>query len=271
MRGSGASSVPVLLTVDATGTLAGVSLENVPCAQVAIEDAPATDDERTEVRLARAPEGQEIEVKELKLRIARDPLRSVTVTDLAYVDGTLLVAGASNEEFVSTLRRIPFPFNGSATANSVEIFHVSHGKYETASPIRTFMPYGDGQVLASYTCTPIVHISLGDAAPGAQVKGRTVAELGWGNTPIDMVTYRNEGDEYLLVSNVRRPLMKLATKDIPGQEPLTEPREPVGVARANIPQQGVTHMANLNGSHVLMMQRAEDGRVDLRSYSVAAL
>ena len=64
----------------------------------------------------------------------------------------------SNEEFSSTLRRIPFPFNGEAESNSLEIFHVSHGQYETAAPIRAFVPYqGNASILASYTCTPVVH------------------------------------------------------------------------------------------------------------------
>ena len=74
---------------------------------------------------------------------------------MAYVDGALLVAGLSNEEFSSKLRRIPFPFAGEVTGNNLEIFHVSHGKWETAAPIRTFVPYdGGASILASYTCTP---------------------------------------------------------------------------------------------------------------------
>ena len=58
------------------------------------------------------------------------------------------------------LRRIPFPFPeraDSVTGNNLEIFHVSHGKWETAAPIRAFVPYQDGRsILASYTCTPVV-------------------------------------------------------------------------------------------------------------------
>src|SRR5262249_18279977 len=149
-----------------------------------------------------------------------------------------------NEEFSSTLRRIPFPFTGAAESSSLEIYHVSHAKYETASPIRAFHPYRDRSgILASYTCTPVVHFSLADFAPGAQVKGRTVAELGSGNTPLDMVSFNRSGDEILLVSNARHPLMALKRSDIERQAPLTEPHEPVGVPRRTLPQQGVSHMA----------------------------
>ena len=209
---------------------------------------------------------------DVRFRISRDRLRTVTVTDMAYVDGLLLVAGASNEEFSSTFRRIPFPFNGNTLTNSLEIFHVSHGKYETASPIRTFLPYGDNaNVLASYTCTPIVHFSLGDLKSGTQVKGKTVAELGSRNTPLDMVSYVRDDEEYLLVSNARHPLMKIACKDVDRQGPLTQPDEPVGAPRQELPHQGVGRMGNLNGSHVLMLQWDDAGSIHLRSYDVTTL
>ena len=272
-RGNGETAIPVLMKVGPGGDLSEVSLEGVPFSKTLIEDAPAEDDTRTEVRLVQGNREGEVMVRgERSFRIARDRLRTVTVTDMNYLDGVLLVAGASNEEFSSTLRRIPFPFNGNAQTNSLEIFHVSHGKYETASPIRTFMPYGGNtSVLASYTCTPVVHFSLSDLKPGAQVKGKTVAELGSGNTPLGMVSYARDGEEYLLVSNAKHPLMKIACKDIERQGPLTEPNEPEGAPRQTLPHEGVGRMANLNGSHVLMMQQDDGGNFHLRSYDTATL
>ena len=273
MRGSGDAAVPVLIKVGAGGVLSEVPLEDVPFSRTVVEDAPAEDDTRVEVRVAEDNrEGEEVEFGGDRFHIARDRLRTVTVTDMAYVDGLLLVAGASNEEFSSTLRRIPFPFNGNALTNSLEIFHVSHGKYETASPIRTFVPYGGNtSVLASYTCTPVVHFPLGDLKSGTQVKGKTVAELGAGNTPLDMVSYVRDGEEYLLVSNARHPLMKIACKDIDRQGPLTQPNEPVGAPRQTLPHRGVGRMANLNDSHVLMLQEDDAGDIHLRSHDTATL
>ncbi len=273
MRGSGTAAIPVLFKVGGSGSLSEVTLENVPFSQTAIEDAPAEADARTDTRLVQGSrEGEVVTHGPNSYRVTRDRLRTVTVTDMAYVDGLLLVAGASNEEFSSTLRRIPFPFKGEMLTNSLEIYHVSHSRYETASPIRTFVPYGGNKsVLASYTCTPVVHFSLKDLKSGTHLKGRTVAELGSGNTPLDMVSYERDGQEYLLVSNARHPLMKIACKDIDRQEPLTQPKEPVGVPRQVLPQQGVGRMANLNASQVLMMQQDEAGNVNLRSYNNAAL
>ena len=274
MRGSGTAAIPVLIKVETDGALSEVLLEGIPYTQTAIENAPAEDDVRLENRVVQGNrEGEEMTFGNgPSLRIAKDTLRTVTVTDMAYVDDLLLVAGASNEEFSSTLRRIPFPFSGNALLNSLEIFHVAHGKYETASPIRTFVPYGgDTSVLASYTCTPLVHFSLSDLKSRTHLKGKTVAEFGAGNTPLGMVSYVRDGEEYLLVSSAVRPLMKIVCRDIDRQEPLTQPREPIGVPRQTLPQQGVSRMANLNGSYVVMMQQDDAGNVDLRSYNTAAL
>ncbi len=274
MRGSGASSVPVLIKLGANGVLAAVSLENIPFAQTAVEKAPSEEDARLDGRVlpTNSKEGELREIPGGSLRLAREKLRTVTVTDMAFVDGVLLVAGASNEEFSSSLRRIPFPFGGHTQMHSLEIFHVSHGKYETASPIRSFVPFADNNsILASYTCTPIVHISVKDAGAGTQIKGKTVAELGARNTPIDMVSYKLNGEEFLLVSNARHPLMKIAGKDIEQQEPLTQPKEPLGVPRKNLPHQGVSKMANLDAGHVVMMQQDDSGNLHLRSYRASDL
>lgn len=275
MRGSGADAIPLLIKLGADGALAEVALEEVPFAQTAVPNAPSQDDERTDGRVLRSDdrEGEDRQMPSGNtLRIARDRLRAVAVTDLAYADGVLLVAGASNEEFSSTLRRIPFPFKAETLSNSLEIFHVSHGRYETAAPIRTFMPYaGNTSVLASYTCTPVVHFSLNDIQAGTQLKGRTVAELGSGNTPIDIVSYTRDGEEYLLVSNTRHPLIKIACKDIDQQEGLTEPKQPMGVPREALPHERVSRMANLNHSYVLMMQQDEAANIHLRSYASASL
>ena len=274
-RGHGDQALPVLIRLGPTSDLIEVSLDDVAFSSTSIDDAPAENDARLDTRVVPAGEtGEGIEDREyagIHLRLARQKLRSVTMTDLAYVSGLLLVAGASNEEFSSTLRRIPFPFRDGAISNSLEIFHVSHGKYETASPIRAFVPYGEMSVLASYTCTPVVHFSLADLESGTMAKGRTVAELGSMNTPLDLLAYKRSGREYLLVSNSRHPLIKIDCADIDRQEALVRAGEPTGTPRQVLAQAGVTRMANWNGSHVLMLQRDAAGNLDLRAYDTASI
>jgi hypothetical protein len=156
--------------------------------------------------------------------------------------------------------------------NSLEIFHVSHGKWETAAPIRTFVPYENGRsILASYTCTPVVYFSLEEMKAGAQARGRTVAELGAMNQPIDMVSFTQDGDEYLLISNSSHPLMKIKCSDVDSQEALTEPKEPRGVPREEEDLAGIGRLANLNGGYVLAIQRDGGGGLNLRSLKTASL
>ncbi|MBO0867656.1 MAG: hypothetical protein J2P15_03740 [Micromonosporaceae bacterium] len=275
-RGRGDDGRAVLVRIDhADATITDVPLDGVPVAEVAIADAPAEDDERLDTTLPlREDEGEVYTFGERSIRLLRRPIRTSTITDLAYVDGALLVAGLSNEEFSSKLRRIPFPFpagGAGIVANNLEIFHVSHGKWETAAPIRTFVPYQGGRsVLASYTCTPVVHFPLTDLQPGTKTVGRTVAELGAVNQPLDMVAFEQDGQEHLLVANTAHGLVKIACRDIDAQAPLTEPTEPVGVPRKTEDLQGVTRLANLNSGYVLALQ-TEAGRTHLRSLKTAAL
>jgi hypothetical protein len=273
MRGRGDAAIPVLVRVDVRdGSLSEVSLENVAFAATAVTNAPAEDDPRENVELPEGPEGEEIEVRGRKIRIWRRPARTATVTDMSYVDGSLLVAGMSNEEFASNLRRIPFPFSGDMEDNSLEIFHVSHGKWETAAPIKTFVPYEDGKsILASYTCTPVVHFPLATLTTGTKATGRTIAELGAMNQPLDMVSFTRDEGEYLLVSNSSHGLIKIACDDIDTQPGLTEPKTPVGVPREVEALTGVSRLANLNPSHVLILQRDDAGERHIRSLKTASL
>ena len=263
MRGAGDSAIPVIVRLDGSGTISDVSLDNVAFSETAIEDAADEDDPR---------------------EVSRVKLRTVTITDMSYVDGLLMVAGTSNEEFSSTFRRIPFPFTGDTSSNSLEIFHVSHGKYETAAPIRAFVPYqGNNSILASYTCTPVVQFSVSSFKPGELAHGKTVAELGAHNRPLDLISYERGDDEYLLVANDRHPLIKIACVDIDQQGPLTVPDQsldsspgdpvtpPVGVPRQLLPQEGVRRMANLDDDRVLMLQEDQEGNIHLHTYTVDQL
>lgn len=75
---------------------------------------------------------------------------------------------------------------------------MSHGKWETAAPIRAFVPYdGDASILATYTCTPVVHFPLADLRGGSKATGRTVAELGAMNQPLDMISFTQAGRQHL--------------------------------------------------------------------------
>ncbi len=281
MRGAGASGVPAIVKVAPDGEFSTLAFDSVPFSQTSIEDAPSEDDDRTDWRRVQGNREGELTTRRdgTQTMVTHDPFRAITVTDMAYlarkadwtVHGQLLVAGVSNEEFSSVFRRISFPFKKAPQKTALEIYHVNHGQYETISPIRTFVPYANGaSILASYTCTPLVHFSLNELQPGAQVTGRTVGELGGWSTPVDMISYTRDGQEYLLVANSGLPLMKIACAGIDAQAALTQAHQPEGVARQAL-HEGVGFMANLGDTYVLMMEQDDAGHTSLRSYPTATL
>jgi hypothetical protein len=54
------------------------------------------------------------------------PERSFTVTDMKWRAGELFIAGLSNQQFASTLRRVRYPFDSRQSVTSVEIYHTGH-------------------------------------------------------------------------------------------------------------------------------------------------
>jgi hypothetical protein len=275
-RGRGAGAGPAIVRAGTDGELSIVDLDSVPATFFELDDAPRLDDERLDAWLDGTDStSQTREIHGVTLNIAQVPVRRSTVTDLAWVGGTLFVAGLSNEEFTSRLRQIAYPFDGSAIETSVEIFHVDHGKYETQSPIRALTSFDSGSsILASYTCTPVVHFPLDELRGGGLVRGRTVAELGPMNQPFSLVSYERDGEEFLLVSNTRHPLLRIPAASIAGQDaldaPLSDPDASVGVPRESLEHAGVTWMANLDRESVVVVQNDGDD-THLRTLRSAAL
>lgn len=214
------------------GELEPLELETFTTSKVDIPDAPAFEDE---------------------LQYGQSQ-RILAITDLTYYEGELFIAGVSNQEFASTLRRAAYPFTGEVKVSSVEIYHAGHNRQETRAPIVTSLVHeieGEPHLVAAYTCTPLVTIPLDDLRDGAHVIGTTVAELGFGNAPVDMFVYQNPemmgGGERLLVTNDQRSAVSVSTSSLAGAEPLTEQAMgQVGLDQMNLPLTGALHTAPLN-------------------------
>jgi len=64
---------------------------------------------------------------------ARSPQRVQSITDMAYQDGRLFVAGLSNEEFSSKLRALSYPFTTADNGASVEIYQPNRPRVRSGS------------------------------------------------------------------------------------------------------------------------------------------
>jgi hypothetical protein len=135
------------------------------------------------------------------------PIRNIS--GLAIAGDRLLVTGQSNEEFSSKIFSIPLPLSPESVGGiySAETYHVSHGRWETKAPIQAFIPYDDhGQacVVGAFACTPIAKFPISDLASGANVRGTSVVELGSGNRPIDLFSYKDAAGKGWIVCNTNR-------------------------------------------------------------------
>lgn len=196
--------------------------------------------------------------------------RMMSITDLAFIDGQVYVAGLSNEEFASNLRAINYPFTESNSGANIEIYHGAHGKFETRSPIRTFaaMKIDDEvNLLAAYTCTPLVRIPISDLKPETKVKGTTIAELGNRNRPLDMVVYQKDDKDFALMANSTRGVMKIDLATAGSQAELTERvRGTAGVPYETVKElTGVMQLDGLSESHGVVLVRNKNGQEDLKT------
>jgi hypothetical protein len=251
-RGKGANAQAVILTVNPGGKIELFDLSDVSYTEAIIPNAP--EDKVT---------GQG--------RRAANKRMSV-VTDMAYVNEQLIVAGLSNEEFASTLRAIPYPFKNVNAGASIEIYHGNHGKYETHSPVRTFVPFdigGDVHIVAAYTCTPLVTFPLSSLQPKAHVMGKTIAELGNRNRPLDMIVYSKAGSNYLLMANSARGVMKVEAMSLDGFEGIVAKvtnQEFAGVPYKTIEDwTGIMQLDLLDSNNALVLQESASGALNLLS------
>ena len=206
--------------------------------------------------------------------------RNWAIADIKYHDGNVMVSGLSNQEFSSTFRSIPFPFTGAQDYASLEIWHAAHGKFETYAPIKTFdiiTIANEDYLMASYTCTPLVLFPMDELKGGKHLKGRTVAELGAGNSPLDMLTYTKNGTPYFLMSNTNRSVMRFDYETIANfKDSYTSPTKvtnyaTLGVDYTSLPMVNVVQLDNLDSDNVVYLQRAASGDLRLQSRPTARI
>ena len=256
----GAASTPAIVAVDGQGRVSVVHLDKLAQTTAHIADAPAADK-----------------------KFWRDiPESTLTVTDLAYHDGKLYVAGLGNGNFASTLRIYDFPFDDKATTTTVEMYHPVHDQLETRAPIRKMAVVtldGEPSLVAAYTCTPLVVVPLKALVDGAHVKGTTIAELGWGSAPVGMVTFDTPQGAQLLLANSAKSadLMPLSAIAAAARQPslstpIQVPASPLeGLKATYLPLTGLAQVSLQDPQFIGALRRQPaTGAMQLVSFRVGA-
>jgi len=203
-RGRGIDAIPAIVKVN-HGRLEILQLNSIPHSHVSIANEP-----------------------DFRAMLEFDPQRMYAITDIKYYNGEVFVTGISNQRFASTLHRIPYPFSSNMATCTVEIWHPTHGQFETRAPIIRQLireVHGEPYLFAVYGCTPLVRFPLSSLKGGSHVRGETIGELGYGSNPLDMLTFTNPSDrkEYLLVTIDTRSASQIAISSLE-----SAPAEPTG-------------------------------------------
>jgi hypothetical protein len=233
MRGQGAAARPALVRVDGAGKMTLVDTTALTFTSVALPNVSTGGDQRNQ-----------------------------SITQVKFSSGRVWVSGLSNEEFASKLWSIAYPFTKADGGTSLEIFHDNHEALETRAPMYAFVPYtinGQPHIVGAYTCTPLVKFPVADLTPrsGSKYRGVTIAELGAGNRPIDMVVYKKNAKDYLLMANTSRGVMKIPTDSFGSAAAITVPSR---TETAGVPFEKVAAMTDirqldlLDATHSLVIQ-----------------
>ena len=239
----------ILLKVTHAGAIEEVELDDVRHARIALPN-PVAEDKKHPF------------MTELSLR-------TDTITDMALSGDTLFVAGLSNEEFASALWRVPVPFKDGTSATTVEIYHGAHGTYETHAPIRTFVPYelnGENHILAAYLCTPLSLFKVKELEEKTHLRGRTIAEFGSGNYPLDMVVVEGAESDRVIIANSNLPLIIVDTDDIEAFDGqiIERPEEySAGVEHVKRSGTGIQQLDIMDNRFLVTLQRMPNGSLDL--------
>ena len=238
MRGQGPAARPALLRVDGAGAIRLVDTEALQFTSVELSNLPAPN------------------------ATGRNQ-RSQAITQVKYANGRVWVSGLSNEEFASKMWSIGYPFTKADTGKSVEIYHGNHQQLETRAPMYAFVPYtldNEPYMIGGYLCTPLVKFpvsALLDTKPATTpYRGITIGEFGAGSRPIDMILYKKNGKDFLLMSNTNRGVMKIPTEGFASAAPITTPvtSETGGVPFEKVPAMvGVMQLDLLDATHSIVL------------------
>lgn len=242
----GAAKTPALIAVTNDHKARRVDLKSAKSTSIALRDAPTSNYKFWN----------------------ETPERSFTVTNMKWRNGEIFIAGLSNQVFASTLRRVNYPFDGQQSTTSIEIYHTGHNLIETRAPIRamSFATWGGKPYLvAAYTCTPVVIIPLEDLKDGAHIRGKTIGELGYGNTPADLISYskteQGKTEDFLLLVNFERgadviPVSQVeAASGRPGMDKVVPFGQIAGLDVTSAPLAGVLRVDNLDEKSFIVVRR----------------
>ena len=123
-------------------------------------------------------------------------------------------------------------------------------------------PEAELSVLRKITATLAVQDvdeAVADLKAGAKVKGTTIAELGNGNKPLDMIVYTKDGKDYLLMANSKHGVLKIPTTEFATAAPITAKTGVAGVKAETVKELvDVVQLDKLDDTHAILLYKNGD-------------
>lgn len=123
--------------------------------------------------------------------------------------------------------------------------------------------------MAAYTCTPLVTTPLSALEDGAHITAKTIAEVGYGNTPIDIIRFQAQGQDgsvqdMVILTNTDYSAMIFGVEQLLTSHEAEGLVEPVGIGMTAGPEPfiapltGVLQISDQDPMHLLMLRTNKD-------------
>jgi len=102
------------------------------------------------------------------------------------------------------------------------------------------------------------------------VKGVTIADLGAGNQPLDMVPYKKDGHDFILIANSSRGLVKLKADALESYAAIDSPTKvdgPAGVPYDKLDLKNVQQLAAFDAANAVVLV-GKPGPMNLQSIAL---
>jgi hypothetical protein len=110
----------------------------------------------------------------------------------------------------------------------------------------------------------LVKIPVKALKAGTQVTGTTIAEMGPGNSPLDMISYRKDGHDYLLIANSARGVVRLQVDQVESAEEIVTHNSSGSLPRKRVPEWTRVHQLKKVDESTGLILTDSGGTMNLR-------
>jgi len=215
-------------------------------------------------------------------------LRWLAIAEIVYFNNSLLVSGMSNSgNATSVIYTVPYPFPNTCSVAGVtrlEMYHPTHVMMERNIPVRAMTVVNNPAnnqpvIVSSYVCMPITLFNLNDVKNGAYVTGKTIGDIGYGNTPVDVLSFQAADSStgamtnYVIMTSENKGAYVFSVSQLLSAPAVAQGVAsnflPVGITNSAfpVPMSGIVKLMDFNSGYLISLRRElQTGELSLLTY-----